>query len=488
MTTQSKTAKPWLNDDITAASIDQFLADPCEFFGNSLTNLMSLARKPRERLQLASLKRRFSQFRGSLPMLDKLADSQNINAIEQLEDVTPLLFGHSVYKSYPPSLLDKHRYDQLTVWLNKLTTIDLSHVDVSACRSIDDWMLTLKRETPLFVCHTSGTSGTMSFLPWDSAECDKFIGGYPITQFQHFGQDGPIETRPVNIDCIYPYFRSGGISHAVLNDFVIKHIAGSEERFHAAYPGRLSADMMLLASRYRAAAAKGQLDRLQISPELAARRAEFEIQQRDMPRRAAEFFDTMRTTLAGRRVFIQCANPMLTKLAEDGLKQGLKKIFAPDSLIVTGGGGKGTVLPGNWREMVKEFFGCDNINNNYGMTEGGGFNRSCEHGNYHILPGTIPFILDPDTFKPLPRTGRATGCYAFYDLLPDTHWGGFITGDYLTMEFDAPCACGRNAPYIVGEVKRLSEVRNVEGEEKLSCAAAPGAYADALDYLNEGTA
>src|SRR5205085_5992482 len=97
-------------------------------------------------LQRAAVKRRFGRLRGNLPMLDKLADSQGINDIDAVEDLVPLLFGQSMYKSYPPSLLEKGRYDQLTTWLNKLVTVDLTKLDVSGCKSVDDWMLLLKRE------------------------------------------------------------------------------------------------------------------------------------------------------------------------------------------------------------------------------------------------------------------------------------------------------------------------------------------------------
>ena len=34
---------------------------------------------------------------------------------------------------------------------------------------------------------------------------------------------------------------------------------------------------------------------------------------------------------------------------------------------------------------------------------------------------------------------------------------------------------------------RISDKKTEDGDEKLSCAAAPAAYAEALDFLNEGT-
>jgi hypothetical protein len=468
------------------AGLDAFLDDPSGYFGHSLTRMMGNSRADVDALQLAGLRRRFGRFRGRIGMLDKLADRQGIHAIDRLDDVVPLLFGHEIYKSYPASLLEKHRFRELTAWLNKLTTHDLSKVDVSSCRSIDDWLMTMSRETPMAVVHTSGTGGTMSFLPWTKAEWRRCITQFTVLSFQRFGQPAPLPRYPMNIECIYPFFRSGGLSHTVLNDAVVEVIAGGEERFHAAYPGRLSADLLVLAARRRSAAAKGELDRLDISPELAARREEFELQQRDMPGHVARFFDTLRQRLAGQRIFMLAASHMLYGLAESGLKQGMQNLFSADSVIISGGGGKGMVLPDGWSETVKTFFGTRNLVLSYGMSEMAGQFAMCDHGHYHCPPWIIPFVLDPDTAKALPRHGTVTGRFAFYDLLPDTRWGGFVSGDEVTLSWDPPCPCGRTGAYVHSNIQRLSDRRTDEGEEKLSCAAAPEAYAEALDFLNEG--
>jgi hypothetical protein len=325
-------------------------------------------------------------------------------------------------------------------------------------------------------------------LPWSKAEWKRLVTEWTVVFFQRFGTESKAGPLPLNIDCVYPFFRSGNMSHTIINDAIAQVIAGSEERFHAAYPERLSSDMLLLAAKHRAAAAKGQLDQLEISPELLARRTEFETQQRNMPQRATEFFNAMRTKLAGRRVFMMATSNMLFTLADSGLKKGLKGVFSPDSVILTGGGGKGIVLPDTWQETVKEFIGVDHIFNNYGMSEMSGQFSGCAHGHYHCAPWIIPYLLDPVTAKPLPRHGTVTGRLAFYDLMPDTRWGGFITGDEVTMEWDAVCACGQTTPYLQGLIQRYSDKKTDEGDEKLSCAAAPDAYAEALDFLNEGTA
>ena len=473
---------------VDSIDIDRFLDNPIEHLGDSLTRVMSLPPDTLAALHRAGMKKRFEQFRHSIPMLSRLADNEGVNQIDKVEDVLPLLFDHATYKSYPASLLEKQRFPQLTTWLGKLTTLDISKVDTTACRTVDDWVLTLNRETPLSVCHTSGTSGTLSFLPWTKKNYRNMIREFPVFFFQEFGEIAPPPKLPLNIPCIYPFFRYGGTAHTIVNDYFVEWIAGTDERFHAAYPGRLSSDLMLLAARRRSAIAKGQLDRLEIAPELEARRAEFEAQQRDMPQHVANYFANMRTRLAGQRVFMMATANLLYTMAEDGLKQGMRGIFAPDSVVVSGGGGKGIVLPDNWQDPVKEFFGIKRINLGYGMSEMSGTFPLCEHGHYHSLPWVIPFILDSDTGKPLPRSGVTTGRFAFYDLMPDTRWGGFITGDEVTMTWDAPCPCGRTTPYLDSKIQRFSEKKNGEGEEKITCAATPGAYEEALDFLNQESA
>ena len=95
--------------------------------------------------------------------------------------------------------------------------------------------------------------------------------------------------------------------------------------------------------------------------------------------------------------------------------------------------------------------------------------------------GAIPFVLDPDTSEPLPRLGRQTGRAAFFDVGCETRWGGFITGDEITVNWSDYCPCGRQSHYIEGEIQRYSEKRG--GDDKITCAATESAHQEAMDYL-----
>ena len=64
----------------------------------------------------------------------------------------------------------------------------------------------------------------------------------------------------------------------------------------------------------------------------------------------------------------------------------------------------------------------------YGMSECMGVAPLCSHGHFHFMPWMVGILVDKDA-KELPREGVQTGRLALFDLLAETYWGGFISGD-----------------------------------------------------------
>jgi polygalacturonase len=114
--------------------------DPPAFFGHSARAAHHVPRAEIEAMQLAALQERFAALRDGVAVLKAAADEQGIDRIASLDDGGRLLFPHTVYKSYPVSLLERNRFDQMTKWLSRLTTIDLSGADVGGCDGIDSWL------------------------------------------------------------------------------------------------------------------------------------------------------------------------------------------------------------------------------------------------------------------------------------------------------------------------------------------------------------
>lgn len=460
------------------------LNSPAELTAYSQQAWDMLPRAEIEAIQLCGLKQRFAMLRDRIPVLKKLADGEGVNHVLHINDVVPLLFEHTVYKSYPPSLLEKRNFGQINKWLGKLVTSELAQaiaaVNVSGCEGLDDWFEVMDEAVPqLRISHTSGTSGTLSFLPHAVREWEKFAQLRKMNVHNMQGPDTPLP----DLHTIYPYYRKGYLSHVRVHEAMIPALLGHESRFHAAYPATLSSDVLHLGARLRAAQSKGTLDRLVISPQLQAKKQAFDQLQAEMPQHLAAFFDQMSTELRGKRVYIAATWNLLHSMAKAGLERGLEAVFDPDSFIHTSGGGKGVVQPEGWRDDVLRFTGARRINESYAMSEVvGGAHPRCEAGHFHFAPTVIPYLLDPQTSRPLPRHGRVTGRAAFFDLGAEIRWGGFITGDEITIEWDQPCACGRPSYYVVGAIQRYSELTG--GDDKITCAATEDSHRQAMDFLN----
>ena len=129
----------------------------------------------------------------------------------------------------------------------------------------------------------------------------------------------------------------------------------------------------------------------------------------------------------------------LYRVARAGLDQGLRCEFAPGSIIMGGGGMKGYKdAPDDWEDQIKHFFGVDKLGNQYGFSECIGNAPLCEAGFFHFPPYSVPLLMDPDG-KALPREGVQKGRLVLVDPIPTSYWGGFISGDEVTVHWEADC-------------------------------------------------
>lgn len=459
-----------------AAEAIRMANDPPAYFGGSARAAHALPRKDVEAMQLAALQQRFADLRDRIAVLKAAADEQDVTALARIEDGASLLFPHTVYKSYPVSLLEKNRFAPLTKWLGRLTTIDLSGADVSECDGIDAWLAALERDAGLSPTHSSGTSGTMTFLPRTEHDHRMVseVFGMTSRDFNDLddGSDAPWHT-------FYLGFK-GGRSHAGrAAGWARDNFAKLPEYFHSLYDIDMSSDVMFMAARVRAAAARGELSQLQVSPSMKARQAEFEAVQKNFAEALDRIFDAL-LSLKGERVYVGGMSGALTDLAERGLAAGHRQVFGGTCVVQCGGGGKGSKLRDDWEQVCFDFTGADRIGQYYGMTEVTMITSKCSEGHYHVPPWVITYVLDPDTGAVRPREGAQTGRAAFFDLVPQTYWGGFATGDEITADY-SPCACGRETVHLHPAIQRLSEKRG--GDDKITCAAADEAHAAAVDFL-----
>ncbi len=415
-------------------------------------------------------------------MLTKLADKQDIAAISEIDDVLPLLFEHTIYKSYPGFLLENGQYDKLTTWLDRLTPHDLSRVDASGCDTIHGWLDLLCAETELDPVTSSGTTGTMSFVPHDASDWRTFIlGGFRIGLLQTFGRPPTDADLNDKLHVCWPTHADGHTAFYRAPQYYKQYMAqGSDEHFHPMMETPGDTDVMYLAARLRAAQARGD-SRVNVPDSLLARLPEIEEAERERPAKAAAWLSELVDKLAGERVFLMAPAQLVYDVAVPALAEGRKCNFAPDSSIQTGLGGKGFDMPDDWEDVVHEFLNFDGeYGYFYAFSEQTGLSVQCEQGRLHLPPWQIPLILDSETSEPLPRQGRQTGRAAFFDLAVNAAWGGLITGDKVEIDW-SECPCGRTSAHLSEDISRFSVEQG--GTDKISCTATPEAHDDALEFL-----
>jgi hypothetical protein len=464
-------------------TVEQFMDDPIAFFGESLTQMHSIGRDELEELQRQAMGIRFGQHHQSIEMVRKLADRLGVTELNEFDDVVPLMFSHTAFKSYPAALVDNKRFDLMTKWLDKLTSHDLSEVDTDGCGGIDEWIDRLDQQSPLEVITSSGTTGTLSIIPKDKHGAHEGMQLWKISLFQTFGTEPTHAELNPAVDVIWPNYARGKLGHLRIANMIKRGFTGGDEsKFHPLYPDAIDTDLMFLASKMRAAASRGELDRLVIDPALAARKDEFIAMQARQPRDLDVFFTMLSEKLRGRRVFMIGSYNIMYDVARAGLDRGVKKVFSRDSVILTGGGLKGVSLPADYMDVIGEFLGVDRIQEGYGFSEQSAFHWACAQGRYHVQPWVIPFILDPSTSVPLPRVGRQTGRAAVYDVLLKAHWGGVISGDEVTIDWDLQCPCGQTSVAFEHDIIRYSEKQGVE-EDRITCAATHEVHNEAVNFM-----
>ncbi len=437
----------------------------------------------REEVQLRMARHRFETQVPRIAQLSKLAELQKVDSIEKLDDLAPLLFRHTVYKSYPISLVTRGRFDMMTKWLGGLTVHDLSNVDARDCDSFDSWFVSLEAQSPIRPIHSTGTTGKLSIMPRGIWETEYF--GYQFLSANEPFGDGPdpmqqlIEAgggKPVPI--VHPSYRHGRHLAQRMMDALVAGI-GSEETTYVLNSEYLSADLMSLVGQVRGASQRGELDQLEIAPALLEKYRAMVAGQEEGQQKQKVFFERLVDELLGKAVYVVGVTPHLYDWMLRGEERSIKQLFAHESIVSTGGGAKGLDLPPDWKERIERFIGAP-MRFGYGMSESLGGATGCVRGNYHPPVSAILYILDLNTGEPLPREGTQTGRHAFLDLNPESYWGGFVTGDKVTVTWDG-CECGRRGPYFHPDIERLSEAEG--GDDKVSCSGSTDAHKEATDWL-----
>ena len=451
--------------------------NPAAWTYRSWDDLMSIPRTELEKLQLEAAKIQFGRLRNRIPALKKLSDRQGVDTIDKVEDLLPVSFDHRVLKNYPIQIIENRDFAKLTTWLDKLTAHDLTQVDLTGLKTIEEWLGRLEAYGML-VTYSSGTTGKLSFVPRSRDE----FGPWKFHFFNVNYASSGVDAWTTKLPTFFPGYRGGYQTMLKMMSLFNMEMAGGEEHYHTLYDTHIPADLMALSGRLQAAEDKGEVAALGLDPALLEQRQQMLAQGRAKDGDLDAWFTDLIEKYKGQRVKIGGTFADMYRVARAGLERGVKCEFAPGSIIQGGGGMKGYKgAPDDWEEQIKAFFGVDFMGNQYGFSECIGNAPLCRAGFFHLPPYSIPLLMGPEG-EALPREGSQKGRLALIDLIPLSYWGGFTSGDEVTVHYDGKCDCGWESPRVDKAIRRIGE--NEGGEDKITCAGSQQAYNEFMEFVS----
>ncbi|MFI7667701.1 hypothetical protein [Nocardia sp. NPDC049526] len=438
------------------------LADAADRFDHSAADLRET--------QVAALDEKLRQHHDRIKLLGHRAREAGISEIRDRADIVPLLFPHSVYKSYPESFLIEEKWDRLGKWLGTVSPYPISPIETSDITDIDDWIGRLQSAGHYVSC-SSGTTGKSAMLlaserdmEWSRKDTvNVFSWGSGVRPAQDRRMVGIAATASVPKNTVI-----AAAQQAAFGD-------PAKERFRLPIPpitvGSLT-KMVVLRKKIADGTARPE--------ELA-----------DFDRTSRERQEALdKAMIAGAEALVRYR---ADKLYISGMWNALYQVaaivrdmgysaadFHPDNCLYVGGGLKRAQLPPDYQQFVHQSFNipADRDFQNYSMQELNSGMPKCRKGDrYHIPPWIVPFILDEDGATLLPHeSGEIEGRAAFFDLSLDGRWGGIITGDKIALDVD-PCACGNNGPSVRNDIVRYADIK---GDDKIGCAGTVDAYVRGL--------
>lgn len=419
-------------------------------------------------LQLEAARERFAERRQQIRVLDKRAREMGITEIASFDDLVPLLFAHTNYKSYPEAFVDNGQWKNMNLWLSTLATYPTGNIDVTDVRDVDDW-LDRAKAAGHHIFASSGTSGKSSFL--DQSDQDRALAVGACLAATDFSTPGH---TPDHARSVFTMMPEKG-THKMI-EFCNAHFPrwAAPGEFH-----RLSNDPIRAFDAMRPAQLRRLLAAGKVGPaEIAAFEDEVARRQAKRADEMAAWLDLFESRRHGPMyigVMFGTAWQIVEALRARGVKDG---DFHPDTIMSFGGGTKGAVLPPDYRSQIMGFFGVtpDRISGSYAMVEMSGFCAKIQPTeSYAIPPWIIPLVLDKPGEKLLGTTrdtGFVHGRMAFFDILADGRWGGIISGDKVSVEFGSGLE-GVKVP-VVHSIARYADLE--EGEDKLTCAGSIDSY------------
>jgi hypothetical protein len=414
--------------------------------------------------QLAAVNERFQSRVGQIKLLQNRAEEGNVSEIRSMDDIVPLLFAHTAYKSYPENWLMEGRWDRMGKWLDTVSTNRVKPMDTSKVTGLDDW-LQLLTEHDHFVSCSSGTTGKCSMMNATQEDLDfcgeallqgLIWGGLKLAQDRMMISCGQVASTPRNTATGRP------MAEAMVDPSIP--------------PFRVDAPPITIGSITEMVVLRKKIADGTATPSDIAH---FEAEAAKREKSVASVIEQAADALIAnrhRKLHISGLFGPMYQVAALVRERGYSaKDFAENTTYVSGGL-KRMAVPDNYQEIIFSTFNItpDRICHAYGMQEINTTAIRCTHGRYHMAPWVMLLLLNEpgDALITPPASGEVEGRAAFFDLSMDGRWGGVISGDKIRASW-APCACGNRSPSIHPDISRYADLA---GGDKIACSGTIDAY------------
>ena len=416
-------------------------------------------------LQVQAANERLQERIGKIKLLQNRADTGEVSKVEKAEDIVPLLFAHTTYKSYVEGWLAEGRWDRMSKWLETVSAYPTTGIKLEGIDGFDGWIDRLETVGHFVTC-SSGTTGKPAILTCSQADLD--ISGKLIVKAIAW-------CLGIKPDGSYKIIGLGGTTKAArtmaTQKAMLNTLSTPEKAFqNPAEPITVGqvADMIRLRRKVA--------DGTATPSEIADYEAEVARRQKNLDSGVEATLEAI-TSSRDEKLMIMGMWGTLVRFAEEARAKGYSaKDFRPENAMMVSGGLKGANVMPDYKQYVYDTFNLSAERNAhfYSMQEINSHCPQCQAGRFHVPPWLMLLLLNEngEELIDVSAGGDYEGRAAFFDVTMDARWGGIISGDKIKVSY-GDCACGLPGPTIATDIVRYADL--VSGD-KLTCSGTIDAY------------
>ncbi len=367
----------------------------------------------------------------------KYCKSKGIGEEISEKDFHKLLIPAEVFKSYDLEFPEREpvRFKQ---WLDYVSTVKLGFTP-KATKSLDSFLAQFY-ERGLLIGYSSGTSGTLTFLPRDKFTQDilvkSYIAAVEATVKLNKGKDKYVLGIPKET-----FLQVGWNGRSVAEALSPGNVFYGFDS--------LSADVVRLRMRGPRGIKEAIMNSL------------IKVMLPRVERKAIEKMVKKLLEWKNERVIFLAPPFLLVDTARYAIEHGIDLTLSEDSILASTGGFKGRKVTSReeMNKLIEDVFGipANQYLDLYGMTESNSIMVEClEASKKHVPPWKEIFLFD-ENMELIEPNGKVTGQYGFIEPSSKSFPGFILTGDRITVDFDGCSEDDKKTP-IVESLERLPKV------------------------------